>query len=1020
MEMESEMECSQQQQLQQMEESSVFERSVNSKTSDLTSVFDPRECDAYRWRWSPEQTPARGQPEPTLSESMIVEKITEARESLRSIFDENVSRLFCDIHRAIEDVECGQEIFVDDLHEREALTRAHGESLVELAPEMAELVALKMSALSRSLEQLRVKHDEDARSGCRDQSAAIQLRKWLQTTEQQIERIKAELVANVANFGELQRLRAALQALQLEIDTEGRHLLRAAERHLTARALEWTAESRKILRLKRNFDVLKNRWCVVNLAGVELLERINGFVERFTGSDEFNSDRESVGSAEPARKRARRLDAAVFPFDRRDADGEATESDEDVIPFASDEYEKLMSDSPLSNVEYENHRGQRVTNRGAMAALISPNDGMGTTLEHRTSSEDGWSSSKTHDVGYSSGENSIHEALNAIGSDLGIGPTEATQTDDDLLRMRERPVLAVSAYYRTVPLDDAVEGGDQKAALRAVPTLSLDLLPEADGLKGAEEPLSDSLVVCPDEDASGKLDDYTEVMRLLDEGLPATPLLQMGTSWSELRSAAHARRISAPARSGVVASSAPRINGRAGKGEMSCDASSEDSDGGTRAPPQMSASFGGRSSADLLAPPAAVHHSTPLIRKRRLPKAPPAVVPRGNSLANSLLQNLGMNESIYEPLVPPPTTTVDVAVMSASLNGGQRASKRRVLRRRMRRATSDGEEMDAQAAGEPQTGGCFLYARRNSMESNASSTTTTTTTTFMESGDAHFEWDEYREDALIDNVSMAPNTTLTMNGLHHANGSSTAPILEHLDVDEDFQTELPLVDVNENVGGGGLRAFLRQSRNALDESLRLLQHRLDKKSMKSNKLGVRRLAQEHLQQIAALLRSLDDGVELHDLDELERLHEQWLRLIAEHKIPSKETISAVDLNKILEQFRLIRAHHAQMQDAELKLDAQLTPSASFDDLHSSTMDEEKDSAPTPTLPAVARPALLKRVGAAVAEQLPLKSILSCLLLMGIGLALLAMVADEDVLLQPGHWSFKFGPHIRYVRGPPPV
>lgn len=38
-------------------------------------------------------------------------------------------------------------------------------------------------------------------------------------------------------------------------------------------------------------------------------------------------------------------------------------------------------------------------------------------LEHRISSaEDGWSSSgKTHDVGYSSGENSVHEALNSIG-----------------------------------------------------------------------------------------------------------------------------------------------------------------------------------------------------------------------------------------------------------------------------------------------------------------------------------------------------------------------------------------------------------------------------------------------------------------------------------------------------------------------------------------------------------------------------------------------------------------------------
>ncbi|KAI6199968.1 Nuclear migration protein unc-83 [Aphelenchoides besseyi] len=960
----------------QMEDSNLFEKSINSKVSELTSIFDPREMEAYKFHWSPSRSPSNhGEVNQSLTESMVLEKIEETRESLRKIFNESCSALHGDIHRALEDWETGQEIFLYDLLEREALTRAHGESLIELDFEMSEFVGLKMSTLSRSLEQLRIKHDSDQRIGFRDQSAAVQLRKWLQLTELSIEKTKTELMKHVANLNELQRLRAALQTLQLEIDTEGRHLLRAAERHLTAKALEWTPESQKVQRLNRNFEALKTRWCVLNLAGAECLERINNFIERFTGSEEYSSDRESVGSLEPARKRARRIDS-FEPSRSLEADLQAEdETDDDVIPFGANEYEPLgpmMSDAALSDVEYENHRGQRVKNRGAMA-LISPIDDpitIGGTLEHRTSSEDGWSSSKTHDVGYSSGENSIHEALNAIGSDLLINPTESTQTDGDLERMRERPILAVSAYYRTVLLDES-ENTDQKLSLQEVPKFNFDLLSE-------NEPLSESLIVHADEEPMPELDDYSEVMRLLDE-TPSS--LQMGTSlskWSELKSAAHARRISTHGRtSGLFASSAPKINRYSlpnGTGGMSCDASSEESDANDgHLNGQMSISFNGRTSGDFLSTPTTHAYSQPSVRKRRLPRSTlhalsvPTSTPRTNS--SSVLRHLAMDQSIYVP---------QMELMSRSLNVDRYATgstKRRVLRRRMRRTASDSADVGIQSK---EVGRRFLLVRRNSMESNSSSTT------FQESGDAHFEWDEYREEPLNEDVTMAPNSTI-MNGIHQPNvASSTTPILSPLDLDEDFQTELPLVDVNENLS---IRSFLRQTRRTLDDTIRQLQDQMDDERAQS-------------------------------LEDIERLHEQWLLLIEQNKIPSPETLNAVEVNKILEQFRLIRSHHSQLNGSTFKLDSQLTPSASYDDLNVATMEEEKEL--STVTPVVGSRSFASRVGSSIRENQTLRSVLSCFVLMGMGLILLSLVADDEIFTRSGHWTYKFGPQLRYVQGPPPV
>lgn len=52
---------------------------------------------------------------------------------------------------------------MNDLLEREALLRAHAEQLAELEPAMSSVISLKLASLSRSLEQLRLKHEADAK-----------------------------------------------------------------------------------------------------------------------------------------------------------------------------------------------------------------------------------------------------------------------------------------------------------------------------------------------------------------------------------------------------------------------------------------------------------------------------------------------------------------------------------------------------------------------------------------------------------------------------------------------------------------------------------------------------------------------------------------------------------------------------------------------------------------------------------------------------------------------------------------
>lgn len=49
----------------------------------------------------------------------------------------------------------------------------------------------------------------------------------------------------------------------------------------------------------------------------------------------------------------------------------------------------------------------------------------------------------------------------------------------------------------------------------------------------------------------------------------------------------------------------------------------------------------------------------------------------------------------------------------------------------------------------------------------------------------------------------------------------------------------------------------------------------------------------------------------------------------------------------------------------------------------------------------------------------LRTLFSCMVLIGFGLFILYLTADDEIFTRSGHWRFKFGPQLRYVNGPPP-
>ncbi|KAE9552599.1 hypothetical protein FO519_004181 [Halicephalobus sp. NKZ332] len=157
--------------------------------------------------------------------------------SLHDLFIENCCTLYNDIQNAIDELEFVEQLqCFESLESRQNRLMEQAKLLAESAPDLADIVQLRIQTLNRAMEHLRIKHGNDsARSNSSkgNYGPSHQLRKWLQSVESQLDKFRSEIHSEQGStVGGLQRLAADHQVLQLRIETEGQSLLSAAKKQI--------------------------------------------------------------------------------------------------------------------------------------------------------------------------------------------------------------------------------------------------------------------------------------------------------------------------------------------------------------------------------------------------------------------------------------------------------------------------------------------------------------------------------------------------------------------------------------------------------------------------------------------------------------------------------------------------------------------------------------------------------------------------------------------------------------------
>ncbi|TKR89356.1 hypothetical protein L596_013472 [Steinernema carpocapsae] len=341
-----------------------------------------------------------------------------------------------------------------------------------------------------------------------------------------------------------------LSVIQLHVETEGSTLIQTTKKQLDSRLFATNFEKKH-----KSLEVLTEKWHLIWLRSLGLQARIEKLIERREEKSESDSDSET-SEDEPERKRRRTLSgsnsenpAAVaenLEHVKEDEDVTDTEEllpsvnggDEDTIPFEADEYEPIGGDQEET-----------------APAVGSDDVAMMTKTESETEAP--------KDIGYSSGENSMHESTNTLGDD-----------EQRMLRIQGSPV---KSYYKTVPLDDAgVTDTETPRGLNSTVTW-----PQLEIKVDSAVDMTDSMIV--NTESPPRSDDkyFQEVMQIMDEcDLPVPPIdhfknnlenLKKGTEWREFKPSS--RRVSS-----CRSSHSKLAMSRSISDKTSCDASSEESD----------------------------------------------------------------------------------------------------------------------------------------------------------------------------------------------------------------------------------------------------------------------------------------------------------------------------------------------------------------------------------------------------------------------------------------------------------
>jgi len=214
--------------------------------------------------------------------------------SLHDLFIENCCTLYNDIQNAIDELEFVEQLqCFESLESRENRLMEQAKLLTESAPDLADIVQLRMQTLNRAMEQLRIKHGSDSarsNSSKSNYGPSHQFRKWLQSVELQLDKFRSEIHSEQGStIGGLQRLAADHQVLQLRIETEGQSLLSAAKKQLQIGSLK--SDEKKQDRARRNLELLEQRLFSSWLRSLENLERIEFCLKHLQVSQFFRLNR---------------------------------------------------------------------------------------------------------------------------------------------------------------------------------------------------------------------------------------------------------------------------------------------------------------------------------------------------------------------------------------------------------------------------------------------------------------------------------------------------------------------------------------------------------------------------------------------------------------------------------------------------------------------------------------------------------------------------------------------------------
>uniref|UniRef100_A0AC34FXQ9 Uncharacterized protein n=1 Tax=Panagrolaimus sp. ES5 TaxID=591445 RepID=A0AC34FXQ9_9BILA len=283
--------------------------------------------------------------------------------------------------------------------------------------------------------------------------------------------------------------------------------------------------------------------------------------------------------------------------------------------------------------------------------------------------------------------------------------------------------------------------------------------------------------------------------------------------------------------------------------------------------------------------PAALPPIPPQQRKRRFKKAirnhhgsigtaPSAAGSHGSvTIMKNSLTNIGMDESVYIFPENPMSQS-----LSASFFGSKTpfsSSKRKHEKQRIHRSASDyanlswnleniSNSFHSFASFEPLMTSTLKRGdrqsgsmnRRPSVESFAS---TTSSGTVQETGDAHYEWDDYRD---------PPSLSEIMPTIVPLDDASTSSILDSTIIDEDFQSQIPFDD---DIG-----STLHECQQSYFQVRRIMN---DYDPMAQEHKDVRRAlrisAKENVKKLTAIVKALPRNLNMDQINEVDILQKDW-------------------------------------------------------------------------------------------------------------------------------------------------